>query len=267
MSINLKRSVYSTALIGVEWQAEISELAVEQEKILDSLGCKFKKFYLYRENYVNKTVSLSKLSSELCSAQGGALVGFGAFGNFKESGRITKDSYPDVRMSFALEDCTQFVLHLMKSPERESSIQQAISVTEELAKSMAPLYGFAFSMTFAGDPIGYIGGSSQAFSKEISDEQRDERRRWLLELIKIGERSSNSQIRAGSIRDVFEWNVLSETALSSMCDGVTLQERIAKSAGELGSLTQLYDWNIWRVPRERIPEVQKALSECDVLMR
>jgi hypothetical protein len=133
---------------------------------------------------------------------------------------------------------------------------------EELARLLRSEYGIAYEMEKMHGPATYVFGITQEHGTVSTGEAYEEERnvaRWG----NIG--MAQSVWRAGVIRDVYPWNLLTAPQLGATVDGVSLWEWIEQDLyrGSLNDVSEIV--TLWDVPDASIPTIRSRLREAHVI--
>lgn len=126
---------------------------------------------------------------------------------------------------------------------------------------IAPIqYGFETVIPFSKGPYFYVNGTLYEGEKQYSRKEGERLAKWNHALLAC--RKTDSPVAEGYLRDVYEMNVLSESQLSIVIDGLKLSNWITKNSSR-GYLEVLNDkLCIWSVPEGSLNNLRRVLGQA-----
>ncbi len=142
-------------------------------------------------------------------------------------------------------------------PDFERHAKQLIATIEQVAPIQ---YGFETVIPFSIGPYFYVNGTIYEGERKYSRKEGERLAKWNHALLAC--RKKDFPVAEGYLRDVYEVNVLSESQLSIIIDGVELFDWV-KQNSNYGSIEMLNDrLCIWSVPAGSIRSLRRILGRA-----
>lgn len=135
--------------------------------------------------------------------------------------------------------------------------EETLHIVDVIVKQFRPEYGIGFFRNFSKGPTSYVHGIGRNEFVSLEDEENCVG--W------FGYGHDRKVWRHGQIRDVYPWNFLNESQLSSKVGNMTLQQWI-EAKPHRGSLQPVAGGLVlWDVPEEDIPAIRPILWKAGII--
>lgn len=148
-----------------------------------------------------------------------------------------------------------------------SSAGALLSIAQRLIKALRPAYGIGYTRPHRLGPVMYAIGIAQGlgpagYGVGLSPAEEEE----ALAISRWGPTMSAQVWREGLLRDVYQWNFLTQPHLDRLVDGTPLEHWVQQGTGR-GTLTAIEPgMALWEVPEGTRPAVRAALQKAGALV-